>query len=219
MTAILHTLGEAQVSTITTLHDGKLQNSNTVLNQRCQTHNITDLVSQPLQPNHDATIIPEQMEDVNQWQANLFDLPLPLSATERYEKTPLQQPPPGVVDDQLQLTTLLVDDATDDSVRENATVPDDGSGRPKAVNIAPAGGIVPVDNSKSKEQEHKERKAEMRRQRNREAAQRSNLKRKMKNDTLKAELKRWHVKATELRNTELGLREENLRLRKMLSGG
>lgn len=63
----------------------------------------------------------------------------------------------------------------------------------------------------------RERKAELRKQRNREAAQRSNAKRKEKNDTLKANLRDVHDKAAELRAKELVLREENIRLRKMLS--
>lgn len=63
----------------------------------------------------------------------------------------------------------------------------------------------------------RERRAELRRQRNREAAQRSNLRRKIKNDTLKRELSETHARATALRAQELALREENLRLRKKLS--
>ena len=61
------------------------------------------------------------------------------------------------------------------------------------------------------------RKAELRKQRNREAAQRSNRKRKLKNDTLKSDLKKWHQQAAHLRAKELRLREENIRLRRLLS--
>lgn len=63
----------------------------------------------------------------------------------------------------------------------------------------------------------KERKAELRRERNREAAQRSNMKRKLKNDTLKSQLLDTHQHAAVLRAKELRLREENIRLRKMLA--
>lgn len=60
-------------------------------------------------------------------------------------------------------------------------------------------------------------KAELRRKRNREAAQRSNLRRKIRNDTLKHELVTSHARAKELRAREQLLREENLKLRKLLS--
>lgn len=202
------------------MHDDKLPNNNS-LSHPYQTHNITDLTSEPLQPNNDTLTIPDPMQDVDQWSGNLFQLPVPPSTTDNFEDAPLHHPPasddPG---EELPLTTLLVDDAATASVRNNpVALPDAVVPRSKAVNIAPAGGIVPLVDAKSKEQEQKERKAEKRRQRNREAAQRSNMKRKMKNDTLKAELKKWHGKASDLRNKELGLREENLRLRKMLAGG
>lgn len=60
-------------------------------------------------------------------------------------------------------------------------------------------------------------KAELRRKRNREAAQRSNLRRKIRNDTLKHELFTSHARAAQLRAQEQVLREENLKLRKLLS--
>lgn len=60
-------------------------------------------------------------------------------------------------------------------------------------------------------------KAELRRKRNREAAQRSNLRRKIRNDTLKQELFSSHARASQLRAKEQILREENLKLRKLLS--
>lgn len=65
----------------------------------------------------------------------------------------------------------------------------------------------------------RERRAQLRRQRNREAAQRSNLRRKMRNDSLKQNLRESQTRAAELRARELILREENLKLRKMLPSG
>lgn len=80
-----------------------------------------------------------------------------------------------------------------------------------------AGGTVFFNNGQMKEKEmERHRRAELRRQRNREAAQRSNLRRKIKNDTLKRELSETHAKAAELRARELALREENLQLRRKL---
>lgn len=61
------------------------------------------------------------------------------------------------------------------------------------------------------------RRAELRRRRNREAAARSNLRRKVVNDTLKKELHESQHKAASLRARELRLREENLRLRKQVA--
>lgn len=62
-------------------------------------------------------------------------------------------------------------------------------------------------------------KAEMRRERNRASAHRSNMKKKAINDALKAELQSAHERVEELRAREVGLRQENMRLRRMLSGG
>lgn len=69
-----------------------------------------------------------------------------------------------------------------------------------------------------KEQE-REMKKELRKKRNREAAQRSNLRRKLRNDTLKDNLSASRSKAAILRRREQTLREENLRLRRLLSNG
>lgn len=80
--------------------------------------------------------------------------------------------------------------------------------------IAPS---APVEHTGEEEQDDKDRRAQLRKQRNREAAQRSNMKRKIKNDTLKKSLKESHAKAAELRARELALREENLQLRKLTS--
>lgn len=65
--------------------------------------------------------------------------------------------------------------------------------------------------------EDKEQRAALRRQRNREAATRSNMKRKLKNDRLKSDLQESRGRAAELRARELVLREENIRLRRMLT--
>lgn len=62
-----------------------------------------------------------------------------------------------------------------------------------------------------------ERRMALRKQRNREAAQRSNLKRKQRNDGLKNALRESYARAQELRAREILLREENLRLRKLSS--
>ena len=59
----------------------------------------------------------------------------------------------------------------------------------------------------------KERKLEQRKQRNREAAAKSNIKRKERNEALRRDLKEVHQKALELRGIEKRLREENVRLR------
>ena len=59
----------------------------------------------------------------------------------------------------------------------------------------------------------KEQKAELRKQRNRQAAAKSNLKRKVRNERLRKDLKEVHARATMLRATEKRLREENVRLR------
>lgn len=56
-------------------------------------------------------------------------------------------------------------------------------------------------------------KAERRRQRNREAAAKSNLKRKIRNETLRKNLKEVCKRAEELRERERVLRAENVRLR------
>lgn len=56
-------------------------------------------------------------------------------------------------------------------------------------------------------------KAERRRQRNREAAAKSNVKRKIRNETLRRNLKEVNEKAEYLRGVEKKLREENVRLR------
>lgn len=87
-------------------------------------------------------------------------------------------------------------------------------GRSRALCIAPA---TAVEMTATRTQDEKERRAELRKQRNREAAQRSNARRKVKNDSLKKALKEVHGKAAELRARELRLREENLRLRKLTS--
>lgn len=71
-------------------------------------------------------------------------------------------------------------------------------------------------NTKTHKDLERHRRIELRKQRNREAAQRSNLRRKLKNDTLKRELNEINAKAIELRARELALREENLRLRSKL---
>lgn len=73
------------------------------------------------------------------------------------------------------------------------------------------------EQNKSRKELDRERRAELRKQRNREAAQRSNLRRKLKNDTLKRDLKFAHEKASQLRARELSLREENIKLRRMLA--
>ncbi|CDF34985.1 unnamed protein product [Chondrus crispus] len=80
--------------------------------------------------------------------------------------------------------------------------------------IAPS---APVQVSKETMQSEKELRAQLRKQRNREAAQRSNMKRKFKNDTLKQALRDVHSRAAQLRARELQLREENLELRKLMS--
>lgn len=96
--------------------------------------------------------------------------------------------------------------------------------QPEPVALAPVVGrprtIMPktvVDTSRRDKQTEKELRAERRKQRNREAAQRSNAKRKLRNDTLKQALKDVHAKAAELRARELVLREENLKLRRQTS--
>lgn len=86
----------------------------------------------------------------------------------------------------------------------------------KTLSIAPA--AVTSSSELMQEQDVKELRAQRRKQRNREAAQRSNARRKMKNDTLKKVLKETHERAAQLRARELSLREENLRLRKLTSG-
>eukprot|EP00177_Eucheuma_denticulatum_P006129 GFKZ01011179.1.p1 GENE.GFKZ01011179.1~~GFKZ01011179.1.p1 ORF type:complete len:592 (-),score=61.47 GFKZ01011179.1:1229-2746(-) len=87
-------------------------------------------------------------------------------------------------------------------------------GRTRALSIAPA---TAVETTATRKQDEKQLRAELRKQRNREAAQRSNARRKLKNDSLKQALKEVHAKAAELRARELSLREENLRLRKLTS--
>ncbi|KAI0567779.1 Basic-leucine zipper [Gracilaria domingensis] len=59
-------------------------------------------------------------------------------------------------------------------------------------------------------------KAELRREKNRAAAQRSNMRKKALNDTLKHNLKTVREKVDLLRSKEMLLREENLRLRELL---
>lgn len=59
----------------------------------------------------------------------------------------------------------------------------------------------------------RERRMLLRKQRNRESAARANLRRKMKNDSLKLELAMAKKKADALRTQENVLREENMRLR------
>lgn len=85
----------------------------------------------------------------------------------------------------------------------------------KTLAIAPA--AVTNSSVAIQEQDEKELRAQRRKQRNREAAQRSNARRKLKNDTLKQALKETHERAAQLRALELSLREENLRLRKLTS--
>lgn len=80
-------------------------------------------------------------------------------------------------------------------------------------------GVATIANVESDKKEREQMiKAELRRKRNREAAQRSNLRRKVRNDTLKHELLASHARAMELRAQEQLLREENLKLRKLLAG-
>ncbi|PXF47038.1 hypothetical protein BWQ96_03228 [Gracilariopsis chorda] len=59
-------------------------------------------------------------------------------------------------------------------------------------------------------------KAELRREKNRAAAQRSNMRKKALNDSLKSSLKTTHEKLDILRSKEMLLREENIRLRQLL---
>lgn len=59
----------------------------------------------------------------------------------------------------------------------------------------------------------KELKAELRRQRNRDAAAKSNVKRKIRNEALRRDLAEVNKRANELRSIERQLREENVRLR------
>lgn len=59
-------------------------------------------------------------------------------------------------------------------------------------------------------------KAELRREKNRAAAQRSNMRKKALNDSLKSSLKSTHEKLDLLRSKEMLLREENMRLRQLL---
>lgn len=63
----------------------------------------------------------------------------------------------------------------------------------------------------------RELKAELRKQRNREAAAKSNIKRKLRNEALRRDLKEIVEKATELRAVERRLREENVKLRLLAS--
>lgn len=58
-------------------------------------------------------------------------------------------------------------------------------------------------------------RAELRKQRNREAAARSNVKRKLRNEALRRDLAQVNARAAELRATEKTLREENVRLRSL----
>lgn len=62
-----------------------------------------------------------------------------------------------------------------------------------------------------------ELKAQLRRERNRASAQRANLRKKAMNDALKRELKNSLERAGELRSREMFLRQENMRLRKLLA--
>lgn len=73
------------------------------------------------------------------------------------------------------------------------------------------------DEERRKEEILAERRlrAQLRRERNREAARKSNKKRKQKRDTLVSELERSRGKIGMLREKEVLLRQENLRLRKM----
>lgn len=87
----------------------------------------------------------------------------------------------------------------------------EGAGR--TVFIAPKTTMLEKDKALGE----KEQRMLMRKQRNREAAQRSNMKRKMRNDGLKLALKETHERVRELRAREVLLREENLRLRKLSS--
>lgn len=80
-----------------------------------------------------------------------------------------------------------------------------------SASVSPA----PQRGTTGKDQQQLER-TEMRKQRNREAAQRSNMRRKIRNDTLKREISESNVRAVQLRAKELALREENLRLRHIL---
>lgn len=66
-----------------------------------------------------------------------------------------------------------------------------------------------------KKKSDKEVKAELRRIRNREAAAKSNVKRKERNEALRKELAAAHKRAAELRSLEKNLREENVRLRSL----
>lgn len=61
-------------------------------------------------------------------------------------------------------------------------------------------------------------KAEERKIRNRESAHRSNLKKKKKREEIRVELDEAQDKVHELREKEIGLRQENLRLRRALKG-
>lgn len=69
----------------------------------------------------------------------------------------------------------------------------------------------------AEEESVRQLKAEMRKQRNRESAHRSNMKKKAMNDKLKFELKSNRDRADALRIQESALRQENIRLRRMLT--
>eukprot|EP00178_Gracilaria_changii_P025475 TRINITY_DN78482_c0_g1_i1.p1 TRINITY_DN78482_c0_g1~~TRINITY_DN78482_c0_g1_i1.p1 ORF type:complete len:527 (+),score=57.52 TRINITY_DN78482_c0_g1_i1:369-1949(+) len=77
-------------------------------------------------------------------------------------------------------------------------------------------GITPEGSSSSEKDMIRRLKAELRREKNRAAAQRSNMKKKALNDSLKHNLKAAREKIDLLRSKEMLLREENLRLRQLL---
>ncbi|CAN8066823.1 unnamed protein product [Agarophyton chilense] len=133
----------------------------------------------------------------------------------------LQFPSTVPMDEELALTNLITPQDLSTYMQENALVISNGmpQSRPQPVPIAPSSQLAAPETPETKTQEERERRAELRRQRNREAAHRSNVKRKVKNDALKADLKKWNGKVKQLRRVEVGLREENLKLRKLLSEG
>ncbi|KAI0567765.1 hypothetical protein FGB62_1g269 [Gracilaria domingensis] len=175
--------------------------------------------SEILQPTDFSLYVPTGAESNEPWISPQFGSTIQGCMVNLITGEELDALPPAPMDEDLTLTGLIAEESRNGFAKENCTVPSSTVQPSEPVAIAPALQFPKSANTKPKTQEEKERRAELRRQRNREAAHRSNLKRKIKNDTLKADLKKWHGKVSELRRIEVGLREENLKLRKLLSEG
>lgn len=76
---------------------------------------------------------------------------------------------------------------------------------------------VEKEESEGKYETNQSLKAELRRERNRASAQRSNQRKKAFNDALKDAMRNERERADELRSREMGLRQENMRLRRLLA--